>query len=34
METNSQYLESIKKQFLYYKTLGEKAIEQLYTIIH
>lgn len=29
METNSQYLESIKKQFLYYKTLGEKAIEQL-----
>ncbi|MFM9988272.1 DUF1572 family protein [Flavobacterium sp.] len=29
METNSQYLESIKKQFLYYKTLGEKAMEQL-----
>ena len=29
METNSQYLESVKKQFLYYKTLGEKAMEQL-----
>lgn len=29
METNISYLESIKKQFLYYKTLGEKAIEQL-----
>jgi hypothetical protein len=29
MEINSLYLESIKKQFLYYKTLGEKAIEQL-----
>jgi hypothetical protein len=28
METNN-YLNSIKKQFLYYKTLGEKAIEQL-----
>ena len=26
---NSHYLESIKKQFLYYKTLGEKAMEQL-----
>ena len=26
---NNYYLESIKKQFLYYKTLGEKAIEQL-----
>lgn len=26
---NSIFLESIKKQFLYYKTLGEKAIEQL-----
>lgn len=26
---NNHYLESIKKQFLYYKTLGEKAIEQL-----
>lgn len=29
METNSHYLESIKKQFLYYKTLGEKSFEQL-----
>lgn len=29
MEANSQYLESAKKQFLYYKTLGEKAINQL-----
>jgi hypothetical protein len=29
MEINNQYLESVKKQFLYYKTLGEKAIEQL-----
>jgi hypothetical protein len=29
MEINNQYLESIKKQFLYYKTLGEKAMEQL-----
>ena len=27
--TNSLYLESVKKQFLYYKTLGEKAMEQL-----
>ncbi len=26
---NNGYLESIKKQFLYYKTLGEKAMEQL-----
>lgn len=26
---NNQYLESIKKQFLYYKTLGEKAMDQL-----
>jgi hypothetical protein len=25
----NNYLESIKKQFLYYKTLGEKAIDQL-----
>jgi hypothetical protein len=24
------YLESVKKQFLYYKTLGEKAMEQLH----
>ena len=29
METNNNYLESVKKQFLYYKTLGEKAMEQL-----
>lgn len=29
MEANSQFLESAKKQFLYYKTLGEKAINQL-----
>lgn len=29
MEINSQYLESIKKQFLYYKTIGEKAMDQL-----
>lgn len=29
METNVAYLESIKKQFLYYKMLGEKAIAQL-----
>ncbi len=29
MESNQQYLESVKKQFLYYKTLGEKAIDQL-----
>jgi len=29
MEANSQFLESAKKQFLYYKTLGEKAIAQL-----
>jgi hypothetical protein len=29
MEINNQYLESVKKQFLYYKTLGEKAMEQL-----
>ena len=26
---NNIYLESIKKQFLYYKTIGEKAMEQL-----
>lgn len=26
---NNIYLESVKKQFLYYKTLGEKAIAQL-----
>lgn len=29
MELNKTYLESITKQFLYYKTLGEKAMEQL-----
>ena len=29
MTTNKDYLESVKKQFLYYKTLGEKAMEQL-----
>jgi hypothetical protein len=29
MEINNPYLESVKKQFLYYKTLGEKAMEQL-----
>jgi hypothetical protein len=29
MEINNQYLESVKKQMLYYKTIAEKAIEQL-----
>ncbi|WP_163399145.1 DUF1572 family protein [Flavobacterium fluviatile] len=29
METNESYLESVKKQFLYYKMLGEKAMHQL-----
>ncbi len=29
MMINDSYLESVKKQFLYYKTLGEKAINQL-----
>lgn len=29
METGESYLESVKKQFLYYKMLGEKAINQL-----
>jgi hypothetical protein len=29
METNNSYLESAKKQFLYYKTIAEKAIAQL-----
>jgi hypothetical protein len=29
MSVDTAYLESVKKQFLYYKTLGEKAIEQL-----
>jgi hypothetical protein len=29
MDVGLNYLEGVKKQFLYYKTLGEKAIEQL-----
>lgn len=29
MEVTNSYLESVKKQFLYYKTLGEKAMDQL-----
>jgi len=29
MEADVSYLESVKKQFLYYKTLGEKAFEQV-----
>lgn len=29
METNAAYLESARKQFLYYKALGEKAFAQL-----
>jgi hypothetical protein len=29
MEANEFYLESVKKQFLYYKMLGEKAMNQL-----
>jgi len=29
MEANESYLESVKKQFLYYKILGEKAMDQL-----
>jgi hypothetical protein len=29
MKTDESYLESVKKQFLYYKTLGEKAMNQL-----
>lgn len=29
MDANAHFLESAKKQFLYYKTLGEKAINQL-----
>ncbi|WP_348798661.1 DUF1572 family protein [Flavobacterium adhaerens] len=29
MNATSSYLESVKKQFLYYKMLGEKAMEQL-----
>lgn len=31
MEANESYLESVKKQFLYYKMLGEKAMNQLET---
>lgn len=29
MEINAQYLESVKKQFLYYKTIADKAMAQL-----
>lgn len=29
MEINNIYLESVKKQMLYYKTIAEKAMEQL-----
>jgi len=29
MEASISYLESVRKQFLYYKTLGEKAFEQV-----
>jgi len=29
METSAAYLDSVRKQFLYYKTLGEKTFEQL-----
>jgi hypothetical protein len=29
MKADESYLESVKKQFLYYKMLGEKAMEQL-----
>lgn len=29
MKATESYLESVKKQFLYYKTLGEKAMDQL-----
>jgi hypothetical protein len=29
MENNTIYLESVKKQMLYYKTIAEKAMEQL-----
>ena len=29
MNVSTSYLESVKKQFLYYKILGEKAIDQL-----
>jgi Protein of unknown function (DUF1572) len=29
MKINAKYLENVKNQFLYYKTIGEKAINQL-----
>ncbi|WP_300487339.1 DUF1572 family protein [Flavobacterium sp.] len=29
MEVNNQYLESVQKQFLYYKTIADKAMAQL-----
>jgi hypothetical protein len=29
MDINQVYLDNIKKQFLYYKTLGEKAMDQI-----
>ncbi len=29
MESNNQYLESVQKQFLYYKTIADKAMAQL-----
>ncbi|GAA6764839.1 hypothetical protein AAFH68_07720 [Flavobacterium sp. CGRL1] len=29
MKTDESYLESVKKQFQYYKMLGEKAMDQL-----
>ena len=29
MNATTSYLESVKKQFLYYKMLGEKAMDQL-----
>lgn len=29
METSAAYLDSVRKQFLYYKTLGEKTFDQL-----
>ena len=29
MEINNEFLESTKRLFLYYKTLGEKAMDQL-----
>ena len=29
MESNTSYIDSVKKQFLYYKVLGEKAMDQL-----